>query len=53
MDILLEKIKLSLSSFSNNDINELNNRLSEDALHLTFNSFLKIKNFIYYNILMN
>ena len=42
MDILLEKIKLSLSSFSNNDINELNNRLSEDAFHLTFNSFLKI-----------
>jgi hypothetical protein len=53
MDILLEKIKLSLSSFSNNDINELNNRLSEDALHLTFNSFLKIKNNDYTYIIDN
>ena len=53
MDILLEKIKLSLSTFSNNDINELNNRLSENALHLTFNSFLKIKNNDYTYIIDN
>ena len=53
MDILLEKIKLCLSSFSNNDINELNNRLSEDALQLTFNSFLKIKNNDYTYIIDN
>tara|TARA_B000000437_G_scaffold197993_1_gene159789 strand:+ start:536 stop:1984 length:1449 start_codon:yes stop_codon:yes gene_type:complete len=53
MDILLEKIKLSLLTFSNNDINELNNRLSEDALHLTFNSFLKIKNNDYTYIIDN
>jgi len=44
MNILLEKINLSLSSFSNNDISELNNRLSEDVLHFTFTSFLKMKN---------
>jgi hypothetical protein len=49
----LEKIKLCLSSFSNNDINELNNRLSEDALQLTFNSFLKIKNNDYTYIIDN
>ena len=53
MNILLEKIKLCLSSFSNNDINELNNRLSDDALQLTFNSFLKIKNNDYTYIIDN
>ena len=53
MDILLEKINLSLSSFSNNDISELNNRLSEDALHFTFSSFLKIKNNDYTYIIDN
>ena len=53
MEILFEKIKLSLSTFSNNDINELNNRLSEDALQLTFNSFLKIKNNDYTYIIDN
>ena len=53
MDILLEKIKLSLLTFSNNDINELNNRLSEDALHLTFNSFLKVNNNDYTYIIDN
>lgn len=53
MEILFEKIKLSLSTFSNNDINELNNRLSEDALLLTFNSFLKIKNNDYTYIIDN
>ena len=53
MEILFEKIKLSLSTFSNNDINELNNRLSEDALILTFNSFLKIKNNDYTYIIDN
>ena len=53
MNILLEKIKLCLSYFSNNDINELNNRLSDDALQLTFNSFLKIKNNDYTYIIDN
>jgi len=53
MEILFEKIKLSLSTFSNNDINELNNRLTEDALLLTFNSFLKIKNNDYTYIIDN
>lgn len=53
MEILFEKIKLSLSTFSNNDINELNNRLTEDVLQLTFNSFLKIKNNDYTYIIDN
>ena len=44
MDILLNKIKLCLNDYSDNDINELNNRLSNDVLTHMFNSFLKINN---------
>jgi hypothetical protein len=44
MDILLKKIELSLNNFSSNDLDELNNRLTQNTLNLTFNSFLKIKN---------
>ena len=44
MDILLNKFELCLSNYSNNDINELNNRLSNDVLTYMFNSFLHINN---------
>lgn len=44
MEILLNKLQLCLSKYSNNDLNELNNRLSNDTLTLMFNSFLKITN---------
>jgi hypothetical protein len=44
MDILLKKIELCLSKYSNNDLNELHNRLSNDTLIFMFNSFLKITN---------
>ena len=44
MDILLNKIELCLNDYSDNDINELNNRLSNEVLSHMFNSFLKINN---------
>lgn len=44
MDDLLSKFELCLSDYSNNDINELNNRLSYDVLRNMFNSFLNINN---------
>lgn len=53
MDILLKKIELSLSSFSSTDLNELNNRLTQDTIILTFKSFLKIENNDYNYIVDN
>ena len=53
MDILLKKIELSLNTFSKNDLDELNNRLTDDTLNFTFKSFLKIKNNDYNYIVDN
>ena len=53
MDILLNKFELCLSNYSNNDINELNNRLSNDVLIHMFNSFLHINNNDYTYIVDN
>lgn len=53
MDILLNKFELCLSNYSNNDINELNNRLSNDVLVNMFNSFLQINNNDYTYIVDN
>ena len=53
MDILLNKFELCLSNYSNNDIIELNNRLSNDVLIHMFNSFLNINNNDYTYIVDN
>jgi len=53
MDVLLNKLELCLSNYSNNDINELNNRLSNDVLVHMFNSFLHINNNDYTYIVDN
>ena len=53
MDVLLNKLELCLSNYSNNDINELNNRLSNDVLVHMFNSFLQINNNDYTYIVDN
>jgi len=53
MDLLIKKLNLCLSEYSDNDINELNNRLSIDTLRLMFNSFLKITNNDYTYIVDN
>jgi len=53
MDILLKKIELCLSKYSNNDLNELHNRLSNDVLVHMFNSFLQINNNDYTYIVDN
>jgi len=53
MDILLNKFELCLSNYSNNDINELNNRLSNGVLIHMFNSFLHINNNDYTYIVDN
>lgn len=53
MDILLNKFELCLSNYSNNDIIELNNRLSNDVLIHMFNSFLHINNNDYTYIVDN
>ena len=53
MDVLLNKFELCLSNYSNNDINELNNRLTNDVLTHMFNSFLHINNNDYTYIVDN
>jgi len=44
MNIILNKINSCLKDYSNEDLNELNNRLNIQTIDFTFKSFLKIEN---------
>jgi len=44
MNIILNKIKSCLKKYSHDDLNDLNNRLTVEAIDYTFKGFLKIEN---------